>query len=139
MDDLRERLKAFGHEFRQTAMQLPGVAEVQFMVSLTKGNFVAGESAIDLFVLGDKISAESKRETITLLTVLNAKYKLGLERAQNQQSSPFFVDGRLGRFLYRRLKGRPRFYWLLLLRATTKTRIQANGLFGAGYLGTEKK
>jgi len=130
--NLQRQLAAFRREFRWAARRLHGVTGVEFVSSVSNSNFVPGESSIDLFVFGDKIPAESKRELITLLTVLNAKYKLGLERALGQHPTPLFIDSWLSRLLYRLLKGR---FNLYLLRAM----VPSNGLFGAGYLGAERK
>ena len=129
---LQRQLAAFSREFWSVAGRLHGVTGVRFASPVKRSDFVPGESSIDLFVFGDKIPPESKRELITLLTVLNAKYKLGLERAPGQHPAPFFIDSRLSRLLYRLFKERSKFYWL----ART---VPTNGLFGAGYLKARRK
>jgi len=92
--------------------QLPGVHKVEFIGSAANGKFVSGKSDIDVFVHGHRIPRESRRRAIALVRELNKKYKLGLEKAPCQHSTPFFIDSHIKRMLYRLLKGRYQFVWL---------------------------
>ncbi|GAI37785.1 unnamed protein product, partial [marine sediment metagenome] len=99
-------LEAFRHEFYQRVEELPGVNRVEFIGSVANGNYVPGSSDLDVFVHGHKIPRQSKKQIIALLKELNTKYELGLEQAPCQHPTPFFIDSRLSKALYRLLKGR---------------------------------
>lgn len=111
------KLEAFKQEFRQIIEALPGVSRVEFIGSIARGDYTPGSSDLDVFVHGDRIPTQSKKQAIALVRELNMKYDLGLERAPCQHPTPFFIDTRFRRALYRLFKGRME---LSCLRATVK-------------------
>lgn len=110
-------IEAFCQEYLQRVESLPGVTHIEFIGSITNGNFVPGRSDLDVFVHGHRIPKEGKRQAVALVRELNAKYALGLERAPCQHPTPFFIDSPLRRTLYNLLKGRMELRWL---RTTVK-------------------
>lgn len=111
------KLECFKLEFCQRVEELPRVSRVEFIGSVANGNYVPGNSDLDVFVHGHKIPKQSKKQIIALLKELNTKYELGLEQAPCQHPTPFFIDSRLSKALYRLLKGHME---ARLLRATVK-------------------
>ena len=118
-------LEGFRQEFSQSVEALPGVSWVEFIGSVATGNFVPGSSDLDVFVHGQKIPRQSKKQALALLKELNNKYGLSLERAPYQHPTPFFIDSPLRRMLYGLLKGRMEARWL---RAVVKRIAPSYGL-----------
>ena len=105
-------LQAFVQEYCRSIEQLPGVTWVEFIGSIARGDYVPGSSDLDIFVHGQKIPRQSKKQALALLRELNNKYGLSLERAPYQHPTPFFIDSPLQRMLYRLFKGRMELHWL---------------------------
>lgn len=106
------KLEAFKEEFRQCVEALPGINRVEFIGSIARGDYIPGSSDLDAFVHGQKIPRQSKKQAIALLRELSMKHELGLERAPYQHPTPFFIDTRLRKELYRSFKGRMELHWL---------------------------
>lgn len=106
------KLEAFKQEFRQIVEALPGVSRVEFTGSIATSNYIPGSSDLDVFVHGHKIPTQSKKQAIDFVRELNTKYELGLEGAPCQHPTPFFIDTRLRKELYRSFKGRMELHWL---------------------------
>ena len=109
-DSAQEKAKKFIKEYSETVGGLPGVTKVEFTGSIANGSFRPGESDIDVFVHGDRLAKETRKEAIFLVRKLSSKHQLGLERAPCQHETPFFIDGFIRRRLYVMLKGRS-FLW----------------------------
>lgn len=105
-------LEAFVHEYCRSIERLPGVTSVELIGSIARGDYVQGSSDLDIFVHGQKIPRQSKKQAIALVRQLNTKYGLGLERAPCQHPTPFFIDTPIRRTLYGLLKGRMELRWL---------------------------
>ena len=101
----------FIREFRERVEELPSVRQVEFIGSIATGNFVAGSSDLDVFVHGNRIPRQTKKQIRALVRELNDKYEMGLERAPCQHPTPFFIDTRITRALYRLLKDRMELRW----------------------------
>lgn len=106
------KLEAFKQEFRHRVEALPGISSVEFIGSMARGDYVPGTSDLDVFVHGHKIPRQSKKQAIALVRGLSMKHELGLERASYQYPTPFFIDTRLRKELYRSFKGRMELHWL---------------------------
>lgn len=106
------KLEAIKQEFRHSVEALPGVSRVKFIGSMARSDYTPGSSDLDMFVHGQNIPRQSKKQAIALVRQLNTKYDLGLERAPCQHPTPFFIDTRFRRALYRLFKGRMELRWL---------------------------